>query len=173
MKTILCDESHEPQILAILNHAILTSTALYDYHERTPEMMATWFANKRKGNYPVIGIMDDLDGSLLGFGTYGPFRSFPGYKYTVEHSIYVRQDCQGRGLGKLLLQEVIQHAQAQDYHVLVGVIDSQNAASIALHQKFGFVHAGRIQQAGFKFKRWLDVDFYQLTLSTPAHPVDG
>ena len=109
----------------------------------------------------------------MGFGSYGAFRAWPGYKYTVEHSIYVDGKFRGRGLGKLLLQEVIGCARNQNYHVLVGAIDSQNAVSIKLHERFGFVHAGTIRQAGFKFGRWLDLVFYQLILETPSAPVDG
>jgi L-amino acid N-acyltransferase len=110
---------------------------------------------------------------MMGFGSYGTFRAFPAYKYTVEHSVYVAADCRGRGLGKTLLQEIITQARAQNYHVLVGGIDSQNATSIHLHQRFGFEHAGTIRQAGFKFGRWLDLEFYQLILETPAQPVEG
>jgi len=72
-----------------------------------------------------------------------------------------------------LLQEIIKAARAQNYHVLIGGIDSQNAVSIGLHQRFGFQRAGTIRQVGFKFGRWLDLDFYQLILETPAQPADG
>jgi len=172
MKIIDCDLSQAEAIRAILNDAIVTSTALYDYHPRTPEMMAGWFEAKRKGNYPVIGLLDQ-HGRLMGFGSYGPFRAWPAYKYTVEHSIYVAADCRGRGLGKLLLEQIIARARAQGYHVLVGGIDSQNEVSISLHLRYGFAPAGTIRQVGFKFGRWLDLDFYQLILPTPAHPTDG
>jgi len=172
MKIIRCDNSYSGQILAIFNEAILNSTALYDYKPRTPEMMAAWFAAKEKGNYPVIGVVSP-EGNLMGFGSYGVFRAWPAYKYTVEHSIYVEASCRGRGLGKLLLQEVIVNARAQNYHVLVGGIDSQNAASIRLHQRFGFRQAGSLHQVGFKFGRWLDLEFYELTLETPLKPADG
>jgi phosphinothricin acetyltransferase len=135
--------------------------------------MAEWFRTKAAGNYPVIGAIDEEDGSLLGFSSYGTFRSAPAYKYTVEHSVYVRHDCRGRGLGRILLQEIIDRAQAQNYHVLVGGIDSKNEISIRLHEKFGFAHCGGVKHAGFKFGQWLDLVFYQLILPTPAHPVDG
>src|SRR5690349_14031717 len=154
MKIIRCDNSYAAQILAIFNEAILNSTALYDYKARTPEMMAAWFEAKRKGNFPVIGVASD-QGALMGFGSYGVFRAWPAYKYTVEHSIYVEASCRGRGIGKLLLQEIITSARGQNYHVLVGGIDSQNAASIGLHQRFGFRPAGTLHQVGFKFGRWL------------------
>lgn len=172
MRIIRCDPSHAGEILAIFNDAILNSTALYDYKPRTPEMMTAWFEAKQKGNYPVIGVLSD-PGRLMGFGSYGPFRAWPAYKYTVEHSIYVAQECRGRGVGKILLQEIIAGARAQNFHVLVGGIDSQNATSIRLHTRFGFEHAGRIREVGFKFGRWLDLDFYQLILETPKEPVDG
>jgi len=172
MKIIRCDNSYSGQILAIFNEAILNSTAVYDYKARTAEMMAAWFAAKEKGNYPVIGVVSP-EGNLMGFGSYGTFRAWPGYKYTVEHSIYVATHCRGRGLGKLLLQEIIASARAQNYHALIGGIDSQNVASIQLHKGFGFRHAGTLQQVGFKFGRWLDLDFYQLILETPAQPADG
>ena len=109
----------------------------------------------------------------MGFGSYGTFRAWPGYKYTVEHSVYVASKYRGRGLGKLLLQEVIASAREQNCHVLVGAIDSQNLISIKLHERLGFQHAGTIREAGFKFGRWLDLMLYQLILDTPLHPVDG
>lgn len=172
MKVIHCDSSYSPQILAIFNEAILNSTALYDYKPRTLEMMTAWFAAKQKGNYPVIGVVGS-EGNLMGFGSYGTFRAWPAYKYTVEHSIYVEANRRGRGIGKLLLQELIASARGQNYHVMVGGIDSQNAASIALHQRFGFQHAGTLGQVGFKFGHWLDLAFYQLTLETPSAPAEG
>ena len=172
MKLIHCDNSFAEPIRAIFNDAILNSTALYDYKPRTPEMMQAWFEQKHKGNYPVLGAVNE-HGELMGFGTYGPFRVPPAYKYSVEHSVYVAGKFRGQGLGKRLLQEVITSARAQDYHILVGVIDSANTVSIALHERFGFQHAGTIRHAGFKFGRWLDVAFYQLILDTPQQPVDG
>jgi phosphinothricin acetyltransferase len=159
-------------MLDIFNDAILHSTALYDYRPRTQQNMDDWFASKARGGYPVLGI-EDSNGKLLAFGSYGSFRAFPAYKYTVEHSIYVHRDHRGQGLGIALMRELIAAARAQDVHVMIGGIDMGNAASIALHEKLGFVHAGTIRQAGFKFGRWLDLGFYQLTLETPRHPVDG
>jgi L-amino acid N-acyltransferase len=167
-----CDARHALPILEILNDAILTSTALYDYKARTPEMMDAWLAAKQKGNYPVIGAFED-SGALLGFGSYGAFRAWPAYKYSVEHSIYVRHDQRGRGLGRRLLTEVIEAAKQQGYHMMVGGIDSTNTVSIRLHLALGFKHCASIKEAGFKFGRWLDLEFYQLILPTPANPVDG
>jgi phosphinothricin acetyltransferase len=173
MRVIQCEENrHADAILAIFNEAIVNSTALYDYQPRTREMMAAWFQTKAKGKYPVVGIEND-SGELMGFGSYGTFRAWPAYKYSVEHSVYVDAGFRGRGIGRRLLQEIITHAQAQDYHTLVGVIDAANSISIRLHESLGFTHCGTMRQAGFKFRRWLDVMFYQLILPTPSTPIDG
>jgi phosphinothricin acetyltransferase len=165
-------ERHADAILAIFNEAILNSTALYDYKPRTPQSMAPWFDAKRNGHFPVIGL-EDGDGVLLGFASYGTFRAWPAYKYSVEHSVYVHKDHRGRGLGRTLMQELIAAARRQEVHAMVGGIDAANAGSIALHEQLGFRHVGTLPQVGFKFGRWLDLAFYQLLLDTPAHPVDG
>ena len=169
MEIIHCDASFSAQILAILNETIVNSTAIYDYQPRPIESMAAWFEAKRKGNYPVIGAVSE-GGELLGFGSYGVFRAWPAYKYSVEHCVYVAAEHRGKGIGKRLLERIIAEAEAQEYHLLVGGIDSENAASIALHRALGFQHAGTIRQAGFKFGRWLDLDLYQLILKTPLKP---
>ncbi len=172
MNIIHCDPTHAGAILEILNEAIVHSTALYDYHPRSPESMTTWFANKRAGSYPVLGAVSP-HGELLGFASYGVFRAYPAYKYTVEHSVYVAAAHRGQGVGRSLLEQLIVEAQSQQYHVLIGCVDSQNGASISLHRKLGFEHAGTAKQVGFKFGRWLDLDFYQKILNTPREPADG
>lgn len=164
MKLVLCTyDRHALSILAIFNEAIKNSTAIYDYEARSLESIAEWFAVKEQNHSPVIGLEAE-GGELLGFASYGSFRAWPAYLYTVEHSIYVHQNHRGRGLGSRLLHELIAFAQEQSVHVLVGGIDASNQASIGLHVKFGFTHAGTIQQVGFKFGRWLDLAFYQLII---------
>ena len=173
MKLIRCEpRRHSDPILAILNDAIANSTALYDYKPRTPANMVSWFEAKAQKQYPVIGIEND-SGELLGFASFGPFRAWPAYKYTVEHSVYVDARFRGQGVGRRLLEAVISAAEDQDYHVMVGGIDASNAVSIKLHESLGFTSCGIVRHAGFKFGRWLDLAFYQLILKTPATPVDG
>lgn len=165
-------ERHADAILEIFNDAILHSTALYDYKPRTRQTMADWFVTKRAGGFPVIGI-EDRNGVLLGFGSYGTFRGWPAYKYTVEHSVYVHKDHRGHGLGKAVMRELLAVARENDVHAVIGAIDAANNGSIALHEQLGFKHVGTLPQVGFKFGRWLDLAFYQLLLDTPAHPLDG
>jgi L-amino acid N-acyltransferase YncA len=173
MKFVACTlDAHGGAILDIFNEQIRTSTALYEYQPRTLDSMAAWFKAKQAKNFPVIGVENEA-GALMGFASYGVFRERAAYKYTVEHSVYIHEDHRGKGLGLALMERLIEAARAQDFHVMVGGIDATNAASIAMHEKLGFVHAGTIRESGFKFGKWLDLAFYQLTLTTPLQPVDG
>ena len=173
VRLVACTHAlHAQAILDILNDAIINTTALYDYQPRPFTAMEPWFATKVSNGFPVVGLEDD-EGRLLGFASYGTFRNFPAFKYSVEHSVYVAPAARGRGLGELLLRLIVEQARARQVHVVIGAIDASNAASIALHRKVGFEASGLIRQAGFKFGRWLDLAFYQRTLDTPADPVDG
>jgi phosphinothricin acetyltransferase len=173
MQIVSCRyDSHADAILAILNDAIVTSTALFDYRPREPQAMVEWFRVKDARQFPVLGAVDDR-GALLGFATYGAFRNWPAYKYTIEHSVYVHRDHRRKGVARALMRRLIAAAEEQGYHVMVAGIDAANAASIALHEELGFVHAGTIHHAGFKFGRWLDLVLYELRLPTPVSPVDG
>ncbi|WP_101049654.1 GNAT family N-acetyltransferase [Macromonas nakdongensis] len=173
LQPIACTHSrHASAILDIFNDAIATSTALYDYQPRTLASMAPWFAAKDQGHFPVIGL-EDANGQLLAFGSYGTFRAWPAYKYTVEHSVYVHKDHRGQGLGLQVMEALIDAARQREMHAMVGAIDASNGGSIALHRRLGFQHVGTLPQVGFKFGRWLDLALYQLLLDTPRHPVDG
>jgi phosphinothricin acetyltransferase len=173
MKLVAGDERrHSAAILDIFNEAIVNSVALYDYEPRTMDSMSLWFAGKRLKDYPVICAENDA-GEFMGFASYGSFRERPAYKYTVEHSVYIGSRFRGQGVGRALLSAAIAAAGRQDYHVMVGGIDTSNVASIKLHESLGFTHCGTVRQSGFKFGRWLDLALYQKILATPASPVDG
>ncbi len=173
MEFIKCTyPDHADAILDIFNEAIVNSTALYDYHPREPESMVNWFKTKEIGNFPVIGAIDRSN-QLLGFASYGTFRNWPAYKYSIEHSVYIHPNHRRKGIGLALMQQLILAATEQQYHTMIGGIDMTNTSSIALHQQLGFTHAGTINHAGFKFGRWLNLGFYQLLLETPFEPVDG
>ena len=165
-------QEHGDAILDIFNEAILNSTALFEYEPRTVEKMQAWFELKQAGIFPVIGLVDE-HGNLAGFASMGNFRPFPANKYTVEHSVYVHKDFRGEGLGRRLLELIVEAARQRDIHVMIGGITADNRASIELHKKLGFVHVGTLPEVGFKFGHWQDLAFYQLTFETPAQPVDG
>ncbi|MEB3753177.1 GNAT family N-acetyltransferase [Acinetobacter sp. MD2(2019)] len=156
-------EQHAEEILAIWNHEILHSTALYESEPRQLAMVEAWFQSKQQLNFPVMGVVAP-NGELAGFASFGHFRPQPLSHSTVEHSIYIQAQHQGLGLGKRLLTQLIQAARQQNFHALIGVIDAKNTASIVLHQKLGFQHVGSMPQIARKFNRWLDAEFYQLLL---------
>ncbi len=162
-------EDHAPAILSIFNHSIATSTALYDYEPRSLDTVKNWFDAKTRLNFPIIGIVDDTN-QFMGFATYGTFRAGAGFKYSVEHSVYLDQAHLGKGLGKKLMLELISRAKEQGIHTLIGIIDMENTSSIALHEKLGFIHVGTIKQAGYKFGDWRDCGYFQLLLETPQQP---
>lgn len=173
MQLIECSyNQHADAVLALINKAIETSTVVYDYHPRPKSSIEAWFNAKSTQNLPVIGLESDA-GELMGFASYGSFRAWPAYKYSVEHSLYVDERYRRQGVATRLMQALIDRACVQQYHTLVGVVDAENAPSIQLHEQLGFAHAGTLKQIGFKFNRWLDVHFYQLLLTTPEQPCDG
>src|SRR5690606_19886045 len=108
-----------------------------------------WFQTKEAAGFPVL-VMEE-EGRVIGFATYGPFRPWPAYKYTVEHSVYVHPAYRRRGVGRQLLQELIRIVDENGYGTLIAGIDSANRASIELHQALGFAYSGTIRRAGYKF----------------------
>lgn len=163
MNRINCGFQHAEAMRDIWNDVIENTTCHYDSQPRSLDEVKEWLQAKAEASLPVIGL-EDANGKLAGFASYGPFRPQEAYRRTAEHSVYVEKSFRGLGLGRRLLDEIIAHAESQEYHVLVGVIDSANLASIELHKQRGFTHAGRIREAGFKFGEWLDADFYELVL---------
>jgi L-amino acid N-acyltransferase YncA len=167
MNLIRCQLSHAVAIRAIFNAAILNSTAVYDYEPRSLETVQSWIATKAASDLPLIGFENDA-GELMAFASYGPFRTWPAYQFTIEHSVYVDERFRGQGLGRKLLLELISIATRNRYHMMIGVIDSENRASIAFHRALGFDHCGTIKHAGRKFDRWLDVHLYQRVLESSS-----
>ena len=149
-------------ILEIVNHQILHSTSNYDYEPHDFETQKLWFEKKLENNFPVI--VAEFENGTIGYATYGSFREKIGYQFTVEHSVYVAQEFIGKGIGKLLLAELIGLAKDQGYHVMIGAIDADNSGSITFHEKFGFKVTGTIREVGYKFDHWLDLVLMQLIL---------
>jgi L-amino acid N-acyltransferase len=158
-------------ITAIYNDAVAHTTAIWNELTVDVANRVAWLADRRKAGYPVLVAVGD-DDSVLGYASFGDWRAWDGYRHTVEHSVYVRSDQRGHGVGELLLRELIERAQQIGKHVLVAGIEANNAASIRLHQKLGFEQVGHLPQVGAKFGRWLDLVFLQRILDTRAVP-DG
>ncbi|SFM27227.1 GNAT family N-acetyltransferase [Pelosinus propionicus] len=155
-------------ILEIYNDAILNTTAVYDYKAHTLDDRMQWYEKKKQDGYPLL-VFENAD-KVLAFATFGPFRAWPAYKYTIEHSVYVHKDYRNAGIATKLMQEIIKVANAREYATLVAGIDAANENSIKMHEKMGFTFSGVIKKAGFKFDKWLDLAFYQLDLQGPKVP---
>ena len=147
------------EIRDIYNEVIRNSTAVFSDVEVTLADREAWFDAKCAAGFPVL-VATDPSG-VVGFGTLGEFRTWPGYRYSVEHTVHVRVDARGRGVGRALVQALLQEAARMQKHVMIGGIDAQNVTSIALHEKLGFRVAGELKEVAFKFGRWLDLKFMQ------------
>lgn len=156
------------RILEITNEAIANTTAVWSVKLATLDARRMWLLERQARGFPVL--VADVNGSVLGFASYGDYRPWDGYLHTVEHSIYVHPDAQGRGLGRALLTALLERAKAQGKHVMVAGIEASNTASIALHRSAGFEEVGQLREVGRKFGRWLDLKFMQITLPGPANP---
>lgn len=155
-------QSDLQSILSIYNHAILNTTTVYTYEPVTIEERETWFHTKLEQAEPIFVYLKD--GQVVGFATYGAFRNWPAYQYTVEHSIYVDPETRNEGVASQLLVKLIEEIKNRNYKTIVAGIDASNTASIKLHEKYGFELCGTIKSVGYKFDRWLDLAFYQLIL---------
>lgn len=140
---------------AIYNRAVETSTATYATETRDPAAMAAWLVERAAGGWPALVAVDAA--GVAGFAGYGRFRTWPGYRHTVEDTIYVAEDRRARGVGRALLSALIERARADGHHAMVAAIDASNAASLALHARLGFVERGRLPEVARKFDRWLDL----------------
>ncbi len=154
-------EADIPAINAIYNHFVLHCTCTYQTEPETDEARRAWLTG-RAGEHPVM--VAERDGKVVAWGSLSPFHRRQAYARTVENSIYVHPEEQGRGLGRLMLEDQISRAAAAGHHVIVAVISADQEASIGLHTKLGFTEAGRLHEVGKKFGRWLDVVYMQRKL---------
>jgi phosphinothricin acetyltransferase len=152
-----------PGILAIYNEIIANSTAVYSLVPTSLEERRGWLEARVASGYPVlVGVRD---GEVLGFSSFGDWRgSWPGYRFTVEHSVHVRAGARGAGVGRRLLEALIPRALALQKHVMIGGIDADNHASLRFHERLGFVPVAHFREVGHKFGRWLDLVFVQKLL---------
>lgn len=150
-------------IAAIYNDAVEHTTAIWNEVVVDAENRRAWLTDRQAAGMPVLVAVDETD-AVIGYSSYGPWRAFDGYRHTVEHSVYVRDDQRGRGLGEGLMRALIERARAGGIHVLVAAVEAGNTGSIALHEKLGFINTGTLSEVGTKFGRWLDLTFLQLIL---------
>jgi L-amino acid N-acyltransferase YncA len=155
-------------ILDIYNDAIVNTTAVYDYKPHTLKMRQQWYDDKRQKGIPVL--VAEVNDCIVGFTSYGPFRAWPAYKYSVEHSVYVHRDFRNQGIARKLLTHLIATLKNKEVHTLIAGIDADNSASIHLHKQLGFEDAGHFNQVGYKFGKWLNIIFLQLILDNGLQP---
>lgn len=156
-------------IMAIYNDAVRNTTAIWnDKVVDMPNRLA-WFRDRQAAGYPVI-VAEGADGSVLGYASFGDWRAFDGFRHTVEHSVYIRDDARGGGIGQALMAALIDRAGQLGKHVMVAAVEAGNKGSIRLHEKLGFRQVGTMPEVGTKFGRWLDLVFLQLTLDDRRIP---
>jgi L-amino acid N-acyltransferase len=155
-------EADLPGLVAIYNQVIATSTAVYSSQPVDLADRRSWWQARTAQGYPVLVARDS--GGVCGFCTFGDFRAWPGYRFTVEHTVHVRADGRGRGIGTSLVQALLPRAVALGKHVMIAGVDAENAASIRFHERLGFTQGGRLHEVGYKFDRWLDLVFLQRRL---------
>lgn len=155
-------------IAAIYNHAVINTAAIWNDTTVDTDNRIAWFEARQFGHFPVL--VSEENDVVTGYASYGDWRAFDGFRHTVEHSVYIHPEHQGKGLGNILLGALIEEARRRGKHVMVAGIESQNQASLHLHAKHGFVTTGQMPQVGTKFGRWLDLTFMQLQLDNRSDP---
>ncbi|MEX1841074.1 GNAT family N-acetyltransferase [Enterobacter cloacae] len=155
-------------ISEIYNHAVLHTAAIWNDTTVDTDNRIAWFEARTLAGYPVL--VSEENGIITGYASFSDWRAFDGFRHTVEHSVYVHPDHQGKGIGRTLMKALIVEARDIGKHVMVAGIEAQNHASIHLHQTLGFVTTGQMPQVGTKFGRWLDLTFMQLQLDERSDP---
>ena len=161
-------EQDLPAIRAIYNDAVRNTTAIWNEQPVDLANRLAWFNARQAQGYPILVAVENDE--VTGYSSFGDWRPFEGFRYSVEHSVYVRNDQRGKGLGPRLMQVLIERARSAGKYVMVAAIESGNQASIRLHERLGFVTTGQMPQVGIKFGRWLDLTFMQLALNPGAEP---
>lgn len=146
----------------IYNHYVLHSTCTYQEAPEPMEGRREWFA-RHGAAHPVT--VAEIDGQVVGWGALSPYHSRCAYRFTVENSVYVDHRFHRRGIGQVILTDLVARARALGYHAIIAVIDADQVASISLHARLGFEEVGRFREIGFKFGRWLDVVYMELRLA--------
>jgi phosphinothricin acetyltransferase len=158
-------DAHEADLVALLeiyNDVIATSTAIFRDQPATLQDRQQWWAERVRQGYPVLVATDQEE--VIGFASFGDFRAWPGYRFTVEHTVHIRADKRAQGVGTALMRPLLERAAALGKHIMVAGVDAENARSLAFHERLGFVRVAHFREVGFKFGRWLDLVFLQRML---------
>ena len=148
-------------MLAIYNYEVKNGTATFDVAPREGQTAEAWYAAHNVGNHPLL--VAEKDGEVLGYASLSPYRDFDAYLQTVELSVYIAPAHRGRGVASALMDAILRLARENaDTHTVVSVIAGGNAASVRLHEKFGFTYSGTLHEVGLKFGRYLDIVNYEL-----------
>ncbi len=159
------------QITAIYNEVLTHSTAIYNDRPATVEERVLWWRSRIAQGFPVVVASDRA--TIAGFATFGDFRAWPGYHFTVEGTVHIHAEARGQGVGSALLNEILARARAMGKHVMIDGVDSENAASLRFLERFGFQPAGHLREVGYKFDRFLDLVFMQYWITPPSRPGGG
>jgi phosphinothricin acetyltransferase len=171
--TIRDAEDADIEAMTAIQNALIATTAIEwtDAPHTVPERQH-WLAGQRARGFPVLVAVSG-DAEVIGWASFGPFRDsqkWPGYRLTVEHTVHVREDSWGSGVGRRLMQALMERATAMGLHVMVAAVDGENDASIRFHERLGFDVVARMPQVGTKFGRWLDLVLLQRVLSEADPP---
>jgi L-amino acid N-acyltransferase YncA len=154
------------EITEIYNQIVLTSTAIYNDRPALLEDRVAWWQGRRAQGFPVLVATEN--GSVTGFASFGEFRAWPGYRFTVEGTVHIQSSARGRGVGTALLEELVRLARAIGKHTMIAGVDAENEASLKFLERFGFERVAHFREVGYKFDRFLDLIFLQYWLERPA-----
>jgi L-amino acid N-acyltransferase YncA len=159
-------EADIEQITTIYNEILAHSTAIYNDLPATLEDRIAWWHARIRLGYPVV-VAVNAD-RIAGFASFGDFRSWPGYRFTVEGTVHIHADARGQGVGNELLKTIVGRAQVLGKHTMIAGVDSKNVASLRFFERFGFERVAHLREVGFKFNQFLDLIFLQYWLSPPS-----
>jgi L-amino acid N-acyltransferase len=151
------------EVTAIYNNILTNSTAIYNDRPTTRDERLAWWRSRQEQGYPFLIAANG--NAIAGYATFGDFRSWPGYRFTVEGTVHIHESSRGQGVGRELLNELVSRAQAIGKHTMIAGVDAENAASLKFLERFGFERVGHLREVGYKFDRFLDLIFMQYWLA--------
>jgi phosphinothricin acetyltransferase len=164
-------ETDGAAIVAIYNHYISNTMVTFEETPLSAEELSTRVRDVQAAGLPWL--VAEQDGAIVGYAYAGKWETRSGYRFTVESSVYVAPGRTGQGIGPALYQELLELLRQRHIKIVIGGIALPNAASVALHERFGFVKVAQFREVGVKFRRWMDVGYWQLTLDGPPGVADG